>query len=52
MLPKLKKDKLFTIIYADILIFANFCQLMPIFADILLIDSARVELTKPIKFAQ
>ena len=23
MLPKMKKDKLFTIIYADILIFAN-----------------------------
>ena len=26
MLPKMEKDKLFTIIYADILIFANFCQ--------------------------
>ena len=26
MLPKMEKEKSFTIIYADILIFANFCQ--------------------------
>ena len=29
MLPKMDKEKSFTIIYADILIFAKFCQLMP-----------------------
>ena len=29
MLPKMGKEKSFTIIYAEILIFANFCQFLP-----------------------
>ena len=29
MLPKMEKEKLFTIIYADILIFASLCQFLP-----------------------
>ena len=29
MLPKMEIDKLFTIIYADILILANLCQFLP-----------------------
>ena len=46
MSPKMGKEKSFTITYADILIYANFCQLLPkmekdklftiIYADILI----------------
>ena len=49
MLPKMGKEKSFTIIYAGILIFANLCQFMPkmekeklftiIYADILILDN-------------